>query len=72
MEWLHAHIGSAQATLQQTPVILKPVRMNPAFDVFHGVVDYLVLKLIKAIIGVESVSVKCGTGLYMLSDFGAD
>src|SRR6266850_811928 len=42
VEWLDAHVGSADAALEQTPKVFKPVSMDAAIYIAFGVVDYLV------------------------------
>jgi hypothetical protein len=39
-------------------------------NISHGVVDHLMLKFIKAVVGLQRDTVKRRTGLDMLSDFG--
>ncbi len=40
-------LGSVQAAFEQAPRVFKAVRMNPARHVGHGVIDYLMLEVIK-------------------------
>ena len=42
MEWLNAYIRSANRSLEQTPEVFDPVRMDVALDILLSVIDYVV------------------------------
>src|SRR4051812_21526166 len=51
VKWLNTDVGSVQATLQQAPEILRAICMNVAFNISESMVDYLMSKFIKSVIG---------------------
>jgi hypothetical protein len=64
---LHAYIGPMNASLEQTPNVLKPVRMNVAVDIRLGVVDHLMLKFIKAVIRLQRIAEQFRSDLNILA-----
>ena len=42
MEWFHANVGSQDAALQQRPIVLEAVGVNPPVNVLNGVIYNLV------------------------------
>ena len=71
MEWLHAHIGSRNATLQERPKVFQSIRVYAAIYVLHGVIHDLVCIVTRqTFIRKQRISVKGRTSLDMLSDFG--
>src|ERR1035437_6005533 len=70
MKRFHANIGSRDAALQETPKILKPVRVHAAIYVLCGVVNDL-MRVIRcqSIVGHERIAVKRSASGYMLAYF---
>ena len=57
VEWLRTHVGSVNPALQETPEILKPVRMDVSAHVFNGVVDYFMdVFTLRAVVGLQSIA----------------
>jgi hypothetical protein len=65
---LDAHIGSVDASLQETPKVFDVVRVNIAVNVLDRVVDDLVRVVgSQSAIGQQRVTVERGTGLHVFS-----
>ena len=69
MERFHAHVGSLERAFEQTPEVFQPVGMNVAFHIGYGVVDHLVLKLIKTLVGFQSISEDRGASKDVIAEF---
>ncbi len=71
VEWLNVDVCTLQSTLQETPEVLKPVRMNlpvnVAFRMVHNRMPISVV--IKSVIRCEVVRVDRATRLDMSADF---
>jgi hypothetical protein len=58
MKRLDTNVGSFDRPFQERPKVLQPVRVDRAIDICFGVVDYLMRVLIKAVIGLQRISVQ--------------
>src|SRR5579863_3404502 len=68
MERLDTNIRALDGTLQETPEVLQPVRVNHAVNVGLGVIHNLVSVFVKAIVGLQRIGVECGLRLHVLTD----
>ena len=70
VKWFNADISSLEPTLEQAPVVFKPVGMDVAARIGDRVIDYLMLVVtIEAIIGKQFVGEKNRIGCDMLFNF---
>ena len=70
MNRLNAHIGYAQAALQQAPEVLDAVRVYLTFDVAFGMVNDLMVELVKSVVGLLGVGVQRGPFFNVLANLG--
>ena len=68
MKRLNGNVRALEAALQQAPKILKAVRVDVAFNVFYGMVNYLVDVLIKSAIRAKIIGYQFRARCYVLSD----
>jgi len=59
MELFHAHVGSLESALQETPEVFEAVGMNLPVNVFFRMVNHLVLEslFLESLIGHECIGV---------------
>ena len=59
VEGFHAHVGSLDAALQETPEVFESVGVNLPVNVLLGMVDYLMLKILmlQALIGKQRIGI---------------
>ena len=69
VERLHAHIGATQAALQQAPEVLHTVSVDLPVDVLDGMVNYLMLEFVQALIGLKGIGIESGPSLNVLPYF---
>lgn len=60
MEWLDTYVGTSNRTLQETPEVLHPVRVDVAVYIRLGMVNNIV-----CVIGIQSVIRKVFVGHHM-------
>jgi len=68
VEWLDAHIRSANPTLQQASQIFHTVRVHTALNVSNGMVNHLMLVLVHALVAAHLVAVEKRARLHVRSD----
>src|SRR5438128_2180810 len=65
---IEADLGSVQATLQQGPKILKPVRVNIALHVGFRVVNHLMGEIFReSIVGFQRIAVQVRSDFHVLT-----
>jgi hypothetical protein len=68
MKRLHAHVGSADSTLQKRPEILQAVRMDMPINIGYGVINHLMRILAsQPVVRLERVAVERRASFYMLA-----
>src|SRR5580700_2169735 len=70
MERLNTHVGALDGALQERPEILQSVGMDFATNVLNGMVNYFMLKLIKALVGSQGICEQSGPGQNVLAKLG--
>jgi hypothetical protein len=65
VKWLDAHIGTFDRSLQETPKVLHPIRVNASINVGFSMIDDLMLEFGKIIIGLQFVSEQIRARLYV-------
>src|SRR5437016_13118851 len=69
MERLHAHIGSVQTALQQTPEVFHAIGVNFAVHIFNGVIDDgVVVVRVQPFIGLKFIAVDRCSCFYVLTN----
>src|ERR1017187_9552726 len=70
VEGLDAHIGTFRRTLQETPEVLKPIRVDAAIYVLNGVVNHLMLEFVEPVVRLQRVTVDTRSGFHIVADHG--
>jgi hypothetical protein len=68
VKWFDRDISALETALQETPEILASVRVNLPIRVGLGVVNHLMSKFIKTVIGLERIRVDRRARLHMLAN----
>jgi hypothetical protein len=67
VERFDRNISPVQPALQETPEVFHPIGVNFSANILNRVVDYFMLKLTQALVGLQRIGEQRGARQYMLA-----